>query len=77
MLAGVGGACKLFLAAGSRTSVSGAEHMAAALDRAPGRGLLTISNHVGSIDDPLITASSEHGLPSLPCCMAIASCAAL
>lgn len=59
MLAGVGGACKLFLAAGARTSVEGGERMAAALARAPGRGLVTVSNHVGSVDDPLITSSSE------------------
>jgi monolysocardiolipin acyltransferase len=63
VLAGVGGACKVFLATAARTSVSGREHMAAALERAPGRGLLTVSNHVGSIDDPLITASSELAPP--------------
>ena len=61
VLAGVGGACKLFLAAGARTSIRGQEQMVAALARSPGRGLITVSNHVGSIDDPLITSSSEWG----------------
>ena len=59
VVAGIGGACKLFLQAGARTSVVGREHMAAAMERPPGVGLITVSNHVGSIDDPLITSSSE------------------
>ena len=59
VLAGVGGACKLFLAAGARTSVAGQEHMAAALARPPGRGLVTVCNHVAAIDDPLVTAARE------------------
>ncbi|PSC72012.1 phospholipid glycerol acyltransferase family [Micractinium conductrix] len=57
VVAGIGGACKLFLQAGARTSVVGREHMAAAMERPPGVGLITVSNHVGSIDDPLITSS--------------------
>lgn len=59
VIAAVGGTCKLFLQAGARTSVQGGERMAAALRRPPGQGLITVSNHVGSIDDPLITSSSE------------------
>ncbi len=59
VIAAVGGTCKLFLHAGARTSVEGSERMAAALARPPGQGLITVSNHVGSIDDPLITTSSE------------------
>lgn len=59
VLAGVGGACKLFLTAGARTAIEGQERMAAALAREPGRGLITVSNHVGAVDDPLITSSSE------------------
>lgn len=57
VIAAVGGTCKLFLQAGARTSVQGGERMAAALRRPPGQGLITVSNHVGSIDDPLITSS--------------------
>lgn len=59
VLAGVGGACKLFLTAGARTAIEGQERMAAALNREAGRGLITVSNHVGAVDDPLITSSSE------------------
>ena len=59
VLAGVGGACKLFLTAGARTAIEGQERMAAALNRDAGRGLITVSNHVGAVDDPLITSSSE------------------
>ncbi len=63
VLAGVGSACKLFLTAGARTAIEGQERMAAALSREAGRGLITVSNHVGAVDDPLITSSSEYLLP--------------
>ena len=57
VVASVGGACKLFLSGASRTTVEGMEHMRAALERPPGQALITVSNHVGSIDDPLITSA--------------------
>ena len=57
VLAGVGGACRLFLHGASRTRVEGGQHLAAALERPAGQALITVSNHVGSIDDPLITAA--------------------
>lgn len=57
VLAGVGSACKAFLHGASRTSISGAEVLAGALERPPGQALITVSNHVGAIDDPLITAA--------------------
>lgn len=69
VLASVGGACRLFLAAGTHTSVLGREHMAAALARAPCRGLITVSNHVGSIDDPLITSARALLVPVALLCV--------
>jgi monolysocardiolipin acyltransferase len=57
VLAGVGGACKAFLAGASRTTVRGGEIMAAALDRPAGQPLITVSNHVSSLDDPMVTAA--------------------
>ncbi|GBF99938.1 hypothetical protein Rsub_12631 [Raphidocelis subcapitata] len=39
------------------TEVEGAEHLTAALQREPGRALITVSNHVASIDDPFVTAA--------------------
>ncbi len=57
MLAGVGSACKAFLAGAARTSVQGAHIMHSALERPPGQALITVSNHVAAIDDPLITAA--------------------
>lgn len=57
VLAAAGGAARAFMAGAARTEVSGAERLAAALDRPPGRGLITVSNHVASIDDPLVTAA--------------------
>eukprot|EP00887_Chlorella_sp_A99_P008113 scaffold12.g8113.t1 len=57
VVAGVGGACHLFLGVASATRVEGGEHMRAALARPAGQALLTVSNHVGSIDDPLITSA--------------------
>ena len=57
VLAGVGGACKAFLAGAARTRVEGGEVMAAALARPPGQALITVSNHVAAVDDPLATAA--------------------
>ncbi|GAB4819514.1 hypothetical protein N2152v2_006560 [Parachlorella kessleri] len=57
VVAGVGSACKAFLHGASRTTVEGADIMRAALERPQGQALITVSNHVGSIDDPLITSA--------------------
>lgn len=37
--------------------VAGAEHLAAALAREPGRPLVTVSNHVAAADDPLVVSA--------------------
>ena len=57
VVAGVGSACKAFLHGASRTTIEGSEIMRAALERPRGQALITVSNHVGSIDDPLITSA--------------------
>lgn len=36
--------------------VLGGPHMIDALHRAPGQGLITVSNHVAALDDPLVLA---------------------
>ncbi|KAF8067215.1 N-acylphosphatidylethanolamine synthase [Scenedesmus sp. PABB004] len=46
-----------FMTRANDTSVEGAEHMAAALARAPGRPLITVCNHVASMDDPLVMST--------------------
>jgi monolysocardiolipin acyltransferase len=39
------------------THVEGLGHMEAALAREPGRPLITVCNHVASMDDPLVMAT--------------------
>ncbi|KAF6264855.1 hypothetical protein COO60DRAFT_1266700 [Scenedesmus sp. NREL 46B-D3] len=41
----------------NNTHVEGAEHMAAALAREAGRPLITVCNHVASMDDPLVMST--------------------
>jgi 1-acyl-sn-glycerol-3-phosphate acyltransferase len=57
VLATLGSVCKAFLCATTSVEIIGAERMVAALERSPGQGLVTVSNHVASIDDPMITAA--------------------
>ncbi|BDA47309.1 probable Tafazzin [Coccomyxa sp. Obi] len=56
-LAAVGAASKVFMGALSSTSVQGASIIRSALDRPTGQALITVSNHVASLDDPLVTAA--------------------
>ena len=58
VLAGVGGICKLFMAGLAHTRLTGGEILEAALKRPPGQALITISNHVAAMDDPLVLAAA-------------------
>jgi monolysocardiolipin acyltransferase len=39
------------------THVQGAHHMQAALERPAGQALITVCNHVASMDDPLVMST--------------------
>lgn len=42
---------------GNDTIIEGKEHLERAMTRDQGQPLITVSNHVASIDDPLVVAS--------------------
>lgn len=46
-----------FMTVMNSTKVDGAERMAAALAREQGRPLITVCNHVASMDDPLVMST--------------------
>ncbi len=48
---------RAFMTRANNTSVQGAEHMAAALARPAGTPLITVCNHVASMDDPLVMST--------------------
>jgi monolysocardiolipin acyltransferase len=48
---------RAFMTRANSTHVEGAEHMAAALAREAGRPLITVCNHVASMDDPLVMST--------------------
>jgi len=50
-------ASRSFMTVANSTTVEGAEHMKAALDRQQGRPLITVCNHVASLDDPLVMST--------------------
>lgn len=57
-LAAVGGASRFFMLHLNNTQVQGAEHLYKALQhRKPGQALITVSNHVAAMDDPLVSAA--------------------
>ncbi|KAJ9526909.1 hypothetical protein QJQ45_017717 [Haematococcus lacustris] len=53
----IGHASRFFMQQANSTHVVGAHHMQAALSRPANQGLLTVCNHVASVDDPLVVAS--------------------
>ncbi|CAK0783341.1 hypothetical protein CVIRNUC_006540 [Coccomyxa viridis] len=57
VLASVGAASKAFMQILSRTHVEGGHIMQQALQRPTGQALITVSNHVASLDDPLLTSA--------------------
>lgn len=46
-----------FMTRVNSTQVEGGEHMQAALQRQAGRPLITVCNHVASMDDPLVMST--------------------
>ncbi|WIA32912.1 hypothetical protein OEZ86_006083 [Tetradesmus obliquus] len=48
---------RAFMTRANSTTVEGAEHMTAALAREAGRPLITVCNHVASMDDPLVMST--------------------
>eukprot|EP00210_Caulerpa_lentillifera_P002718 g2598.t1 len=53
----LGGASKVFMNLANSTSVLGREHLDSALDRKHNQPLITVCNHTGALDDPLVIAS--------------------
>jgi 1-acyl-sn-glycerol-3-phosphate acyltransferase len=59
LLAAIAGAARVFMTGLNSTTVSGSQLLAqAVLQRPEGQGLLTVSNHVGAMDDPLVLAAA-------------------
>lgn len=46
-----------FMTRVNNTTVEGGQHIEAALAREPGRPLITVCNHVASMDDPLVMST--------------------
>ena len=57
LILGLGAISKLFMSLGTETVIRGEEYLHRALQREKGQPLITVSNHVASIDDPLVTAA--------------------
>jgi hypothetical protein len=53
----VSAASRFFMHRLTNFTVNGSEKFAAALDRPPGTPLITVSNHVGALDDPFVIAA--------------------
>ncbi|KAK9836166.1 hypothetical protein WJX81_006146 [Elliptochloris bilobata] len=57
VMAMVGSLSRAFMHGLCSTRIEGAEVLHAALDRPPGQGLITVSNHVAALDDPLVVSA--------------------
>ena len=53
----VGGAARLFVRAGNDLTLHDAHHLHAGLQRPAGTGMLTVSNHISTMDDPGLLAA--------------------
>ncbi|KAL5713034.1 hypothetical protein ACHQM5_015150 [Ranunculus cassubicifolius] len=53
----IGNVCYVFMHGLNRVQVYGAEKLQEALNRPQGKSLITVSNHVASVDDPFVVAS--------------------
>ena len=52
----VGAASKIFMQGLTTTAIVGGDILRNALRRTEGQALITVSNHVASLDDPLVVA---------------------
>ena len=57
VLGTVGVLSKAFMSLFSNTRISNPEALQAAFNRPAGQGLITVSNHVAALDDPLVVAA--------------------
>ena len=53
----VGNASRVYMQTLNSTTLQGLEHMEAALQRPAGQALITVSNHVAAMDDPLVVSN--------------------
>jgi monolysocardiolipin acyltransferase len=53
----VGHVSRAFMTVLNTTTIEGAEHVAAALQRPANQPLISVSNHVAAMDDPLVVAT--------------------
>ena len=57
LISGVGSVCRLFMRGLNNLTVHDAHHLEQGLSRPSGTALLTVSNHIATVDDPHLLAS--------------------